>query len=348
MTHPMKPRSVLLSLLGLCVSAGLALALAFGPGEAQTSTQRSFFVIATGGTGGTYFPIGQAMAGIVSHPRGVDRCEPVAVCGPPGLIASARTSAGAVANVLAVNSGQVNSALAQTDVVAEALAGTGDFRAAGKQSHVRAIASLFPEDMHLIAAKSARVKSVTDLRGKRVSIGDLSSGTSVTARAVLAAYRLNGKRVKQSQLTSDVAVQQLQAGRLDAFFFVGGTPVPIIRDLIARGKAMLVPIDGAGRKRLLKAVPSLSESTIPARLYPGTEAVETVRVRALWLVNDRVPVDAVYGITRSLFNRANRPLLMASHPSAWWINLEHAAKDTVAPLHPGAARYYREVGLLRK
>ncbi|MBI1330680.1 MAG: TAXI family TRAP transporter solute-binding subunit [Alphaproteobacteria bacterium] len=343
----MKLRAHLVSLCGLAALVAFALAFAFAPSSAQIGPARSYLTIATGGTSGTYFPIGQAIALIVSHPRGVERCAHEAVCGPPGLIASARTSAGAVANVLSVNRGQVTTALAQSDVVSEALAGTGSFVKAGKQTHVRAIANLFPEPVHVVASVNARIKSVSDLRGKRVSIDDPNSGTAATALSVLGAYRISKWRVKISHVSADVAAQQMQTGKLDAFFFVGGAPMPVVRDLIARGKATLVPIDGAGRKRLLASKKSLSSAVIVQGTYPNTGNVETVGARAIWIVSDSAPNDMVYGVTRALFNRANRQLLVQSHPSARAITLSAAPKETVAPLHPGAARYYREVGLLK-
>ena len=182
--------SVAVGLLGTVLALAVALS-----GKAQT-VSRVPFVIATGPTGGTYFPIGEAIAGIISHPPGVYRCERTGVCGPSGLIASARTSPGAVFNVLAVNARTVDAALAQSDVVAEGVSGHGAFRKAGRQEHVRVIAALFPEDVNIVAAKTAHVRSVTDLRGKRVGIGPDTSGTVVTARAVLSAYRLRtGTRI---------------------------------------------------------------------------------------------------------------------------------------------------------
>ena len=334
------------SAAGLGGVFALALVIALGLGSEAGWAQRIFFIIATGPTSGTYFPVGEAIAGLVSHPPGLHRCDAPGVCGPAGLIASARTSAGAISNVVDVNAHRVNSGLAQADVIAEAVAGKGAFRKIGAQSHVSVIADLFPEELHLIAAKRSRINSVAGLRGKRVSLGDPASGTIVTARTVLSAYRVPLWRLKAQQLPSDVAADELEKGKLDAFFFVGGAPVALVRDLVARGQAVLVPIDGAGRKRLLARVPSLSAERIAAGTYSGTGAVETVSVRALWVVNSAEPNDVVYAVTRALFNPANRGLLDQSHPSAKLIRLDGATADLPAPLHPGAARFYREAGKL--
>jgi uncharacterized protein len=324
-----------------------AIFVATGFGSAQGLGARVTFQVLTGSTGGTYFPVGQLIAGLLSHPSGVDRCEGSAACGPAGLIINARSSDGAVANVLAVNSGRAESGLAQGDVVAQAVAGTGAFRRAGKQTNIRIIADLFPEDVHLLVAPGAKIASVADLKGKRVSLGADSSGTAVTARAVLAAYGIADWRMKTRHDTTDVAAQMMQKGQLDAFFFVGGHPVSLVDDLIARGAAKLVPIDGKGRDKLLKAVPSLSRDTIPVGTYRGTPAIETVSVRALWIVDAHQPEPLVYGLTRALFNSANRDGFSANR-SAGQIRLDSATLDLPAQLHPGALHFYRDSGHLPK
>lgn len=306
------------------------------------------FVIATGPTGGTYFPIGEAIAGIISHPPGVYRCERGGVCGPTGLIASARTSPGTVFNVIAVNARTVDAALAQSDVIAEAIAGRGRFAKTGPQKHLRAIAGLFPEDVHLIASKRSHIKAIADLRGKRVGVGPDSSGTTVSAHAVFVAYRLPQRRLKLSNDPSDLAAEKLAEGKLDAIFFVGGAPVPLVRDLLASEEATLIPISGSGRIRLLRSVPTMKADTIPAGVYPKTGKIETVSVRAIWIVNDSVPASIAYAVTRALFNPANRQALTGSHRSAQFIRLDDAVTGLPVQLHAGAARFYAEHGKLLK
>jgi TRAP transporter TAXI family solute receptor len=319
--------------------AGLALV------AASQAQPRLSFEVATGSTAGTYFPMGEMIAGIVSHPPGLARCEARGVCGPPGLIVSARTSEGAVANVLAVNAGSVDSGLAQANVVADAVAGRGAFRKAGRQSHIRAIASLFPETVQLVVAAKSHIAKVGDLRGKRVSLGAEGSGAGVVGREILEAYKVPVAGLKVRNESYDAAAGLLQRGKIDAFFFQGGTPSPLIDDLIARGTARLIAIDGKARRRLLGQVPSLFAGTIPAGAYPGTGAIETVSSRTLWVVKDSASPDLVYGILRALYHPANRALLDANEPSARYIRLDQATNGLTAPLHPGAARYYRDMGV---
>jgi TRAP transporter TAXI family solute receptor len=312
----------------------------------QAQPARLSFQVATGSTAGTYFPMGELIAGIVSHPPGLARCETRGVCGPPGLIVSARTSEGAVANVLAVNAGGVDSGLAQANVVADAVAGRGAFRKAGRQTHIRAIADLFPETVQLVVAAKSHIAKVADLRGKRVSLGAEGSGADVIAREILDAYGVPESRLKVRNESYDVAAGLLQRGKIDAFFFQGGTPSPLIGDLVEGGTARLIAIDGKARRRLLARVPSLAAGTIPADVYPGMGPIQTVSSRTLWVVKDSVSPDIVYGILRALFHPANRALLDASEPSARYIRLDAAAEGLTAPLHPGALRFYRDMGKL--
>ena len=313
--------------------------LGLGAAAVAADTPRISFQIATGSTSGTFFPVGEAIAGLISHPPGVNRCEAANVCGPAGLIVSARTSDGTVDNLLSVNDGGVESGLAQSDVIAAAVKGAGPFKAKGKQSHVRVIASLFSEEVHLVVSEKAKVKSVADLKGKRVSLGLAGSGVGFTAREILTAYRVPEARLKTVTLDTAGAIALMKQDKLDAFFAVGGVPIEGVGDLLATHTAKLVPITGPVRDRLVKSEPSLEPATIS---YPGQETVGTVSTRALWIVRDSVPEGLVYGITRALFNPANREALSASHPSAREIGLTTAALMPPAPLHPGAARFYAD------
>lgn len=337
----MKHRIAGLSVLGGAFA--LALAIGLGLGAGPVLAQRISFVIDTGPTDGTYFPIGQAIAGIISHPVSVEHCD-AGACGPTGLIASVQTSAGSVENVADVDSGRAASGLAQADVVSEAIAGEGPFRKTGKLKNISVIAGLFPEEVHVVASTKSHIATIAQLRGKRVSLGDEDSGTAVTALTVLHAYRIAERRIRIHHMTSDEAAAALEKDKIDAFFFVGGAPVGLVADLIAEGRAVLVPIDGAGRKRLLAEEPTLSADVIPANTYAKAPATQTVSTRALWIVNDSQPNAVVYGVVRALFSPANRTRLDQSHPSAKLIRLDSAASDLPAPLHPGAARFFREMG----
>jgi len=311
------------------------------------SPQRISFQISTGSTTGTYFPVGTLLAQLLSHPPGVGRCEAANMCGPSGLIVSTRASQGSVANVLAVNSGMVTSGLAQTDVVARAVAGQVPFRKSGATKQVRVIANLYGEDLHLVAAKNAKIRTVSDLRGKRVSLSSEGSGTIVTARAVLAAYGLSERSVVPNYDSVEQAVDLLQTGKLDALFFVGGTPVNLLQQLLDEDVAVLVPINGNGLKRLLAREPYLSAHTIAKGTYAGSPEVETVSVDALWITDASEPDDLIYGMLKALYNPANRSALQAGGLGSHFLDQAQGTKGATAPLHPGAVRYFTEVGVLK-
>lgn len=286
------------------------------------------------------------MAQLLSHPPGVGRCESAAVCGPAGLIVSTRATEGSVANVIAVNAGMTNSGLAQADTVALAVAGKGSFGKPGPARALRVIADLYGEDVHLLAAKDAKIAGVGDLRGKRVSVSTEGSGTIITARSILSAYRLTERNFVPNYDPADKAIDLLQDGKLDAIFFVGGTPVSLVAQLIEEGVAALVPIDGAGREILLAREPYLSAHTIAQGTYGSAPAVDTVMVDALWITDDSQPEALIYAMVKALFNPANRNVLDTNRVGAHFFD-PAAAAWVKMPLHPGALRYYVESGLVK-
>ena len=320
--------------MGALVTNG-RLGLADDSGPARIS-----FQIATGSTEGVYFPVGQAMAGLISHPLGVGRCDTATVCGPAGVILSARTSEGGADNLRSVNSGAVDSGFADGDMIAHAVGGQGVIRRPA--SHLRVIAALFPEETHLVVAANSDIQSVADLRGRRVFVGAANSGGFVRARAILAAYRVHVREIS----SPDTPSQLLRDGKIEAYFATAGVPLDSVKDLIAHHVARLAAIDGEGRDRLIQMEPQLSPAVIAANAYPGQPATETVATRAWWVTRDKEPDPLIYGLARALFNPANFPVLAASHPSARGIGLDSAAVNPPAPLHPGAARFYREKGRL--
>ena len=332
--------SALIALLAFVVLVVGALVTGGKLGLSDTGPTRISFQIATGSTDGVYFPVGQALAGLISHPLGVGRCDTATVCGPAGVILSARTSQGAVDNLRAVNSGAVDSGFADGDVIASAVAGQGVFRRPAR--HLRVIAALFPEEAHLVVAANSTIQSVEGLHGKRVLLGPPGSGGMVRSRAILAAFRV---RVRET-VSDESAGQMMREGKIDAYFTVAGVPLDSVKTLLADHIARLAPIDGDGRDRLIQMVPQLERAVIPAGAYPHSGPVETVATRAYWVTRDGEGDSLIYGMTRALFNPANHGVLAQSHPSARAIGLGSAAVNPPAPLHPGAARFYREKGML--
>lgn len=329
-----------LAAFGLLVLLSLNSRTGTGTGEEA----RISFQIGAGPSDGTFFTIGQAIAGLISHPPGVGRCETSTVCGPSGVILSARTAPGAFDSLTAVNRGLIDSALVPADMAEAAAAGQGPFRRLGPQRHLRVIAALFTEPVHLVVRSDAPIARVSDLAGKRVALGATTSDAAMTAREILSAFGVGPGAVRR--VDSDDPAADLAAGKLDAFFVIAGAPSPHVVKALATGKARLLPIDGDAASRLPQDDAQLAAATIAPGVYRGVGAVATLSTRAVWVVNDRAPDALVYGLARALFNPANRAALAASHPAAAEIDVATAAQAPPAPLHSGAARYYREVGKL--
>jgi uncharacterized protein len=305
-----------------------------------------FFRIGTGGVAGTYYPIGGLVADIISHPPGARPCDRGGSCGVPGLVAIAQSSNGSVANINSIQAGALESGFAQSDVAYWAYTGTGIFEGQGPVEEIRAIASLYPESIHLVARKGAGIESVRDLAGRRVSLDEPGSGTLVDARIILTAYGLSEDDLEASYVKPSLSVGMIQDGQLDAFFVVAGYPTASVVELAASGGCELVPIDGPEVDQLLEKHQFFSRDLIPAGTYQGIGDVPTISVAALWVVAAEIEDDLVYGITTALWHETARKLLDNGHPRGKAVTLETALDGVGIPLHPGAERYYREMGML--
>lgn len=332
-------------LLGL-----VACALAVIGAGAQTPPEvtRISFQIATGPVAGSYFPVGEALARIISNPPGFGRCEDyVDVCGPVGLIASARATEGPIANIAAVRSGRVASALIQGNIAGLAYQGSGPFQASGAFKELRVLAKLQRETIHLVVATRARVKHLSDLKGKRVGIDAATSATNVTARAILAAAKVNVAKVKFTFQSPERAAADLKAGKLDAFFVIGTAPVHVVDDLLRRGSARLVAIDGSAIATWLKRQPLLMAVDLPDSAYHGSKKTHTLAVVALWVATAKLPDDVAYSLARALWNPANRVELDGLGPVGLSIHRDALLESSSVPLHPGAIKFYQDAGRLQ-
>ncbi len=301
-----------------------------------------FFRIGTGATGSTYFPIGGVIASAVSNPPGSRGCEEGGSCGVAGLIAVAQTTAGALANVEAVASGALESGLTQSDVAHAAFNGEGMFEKKGALGNLRAIANLYQESLHVVVRRDSGITSAAKLKGKRVSLGEEESGARVTATLVLRALGLSEKRVKAVYLSTVEAAMKMKSGELDAFFAVGGAPIPAIAELAGAMEIDLLPVLGEKIAAMRADNPFLTIDIIPAGTYPGTEAVVTVGIGTIWVVREDLEPELAYGLTKALWHPNTRKLLDAGHPIGREIRVDTALSGLPIPLHPGAAKYYAE------
>ena len=329
----------------LLIVAGLAAAAAAGIAQAQ---EIKFFRIGTGGTAGTYYPIGGLLANAISNPPGSRPCNDGGSCGAPGVVATAVASNGSVANINGIQSGSLESGFTQSDVAYWAYTGTGVYEGKPKVADLRLIANLYPETIHLVARKGANIKSVADLKGKRVSLDEPGSGTLVDARIILAAYGLTEKDVTAEYLKPNQAGDKMRDGGLDAFFFVGGYPTSAISELASAGGGVdLVPVTGPEVDKMLKQYGFFAVDTIPANTYKGVGEVKTIAVGAQWVTSAKQPDALIYEITKAVWNDNSRKLLDAGHAKGKAITKASATAGAGIPFHPGAEKFYKEAGLLK-
>lgn len=326
-----------------------------------------YFRIGTAATTGVYFAIGAALASAITKPAGSRDCEHGGSCGVPGLVAVAQATQGSIDNALAVGSGQLESALVQSDIAYWAFRGASPpprqcrsahndqpgplnglalLKKNGPIPNLRAIAALYPEAIHVVVRADGKLHSLGDLKGKRIALGEAGSGTIADARLVLEAAGLSECDIKVQYLRLSQAAEALARGDIDAFFLVAGYGVPAVADVAAAVPVRLLPITGKTAERLIQRLPAADAIVIPGGTYAGIdEDVATVGMTALWIVGATEPDDLVYALTKALWQDATRRLLASTHPMGQHIRLATALAGIAIPLHPGAARYYRAAGM---
>ncbi|AKQ57841.1 TAXI family TRAP transporter solute-binding subunit [Bordetella hinzii] len=311
----------------------LTLAVAIA-GTATSAQAQQFFRIGTGGTAGTYYPIGGMIANAISQPG--------------KLIATAAASNGSVANINGILGGSFEAGFTQSDVAYWAYSGTGTFEGKPKAQDLRLIATLYPESIHLVTRKGAGIKSVADLRGKRVSMDEPGSGTLVDVRLILGAYGMTDKDVKAEYLKPNQAGDKIKDGGLDAFFFVGGAPAGAIAELASSGAGIeIVPLVGPEIDKLRASQQFFTPDTIAANTYQGVGEVKTISVNAQMVTSAKLPEQTVYDIVKAMYSDATQKTLAAGHTKGKLITKDNAVKGAGIPFHPGAEKYYKEAGLLK-
>lgn len=321
---------------------GLAAGLAAG---ARAAEPGRFLRIATGSVSGTYYPIGQLVAEIISNPPGSRPCERGGDCGVPGLVAVVQSSEGSIANIRAIEAGDVESGFAQSDTTFAAWTGIGPFAEATAR-RIRAFANLYPESVHLVARADAGIATVRDLAGRTVSLDRDGSGTQADALLILDAFGVDETMMQVERLSAAEAIDSLAAGAIDAFFVIAGWPAAGVAELADAGLIVLVPVVGPEVEALLERNPFFALDRIPAGVYQGLPSVETVSVGAQWLVAADLEESLVYDIAVAFWRPEARVILDEGHPKGRSIRLETALDGVAIPLHPGAQRFYREAGLL--
>ena len=332
----MKYRSLLLSLIGALLLCSVSYA-----------QDMIFWRIGTGSAGGTYFPIGGLLANAISNPPGSRPCDKGGSCGVSGLVAIAQSTNASVANVNAIQAGQMEAGLSGAATVYESYNGVGKFEG-NRKDKIRVISSLFPEDMHLVMPKESSLNGIADLKGKRVGIAQAGSGTQVAVLRILEHYGITRDDIEAAELNNSQSSQRIADGQLDAYFYAMGTPSAALIQLGSTKGFELYKFTEEERKTINELIPFYIPSVIPGGTYESLDYdVPTAAVMGLLVTSSDQPEELIYNITKALWNDNTRKLLDSGHAKGKVITLDTALMGVQTPLHPGAERYYREVGLLK-
>lgn len=283
----------------------------------------------TGGTAGTYYAYGGILGNQIKTSA--------------GITVNVVSTDGSKANILGIHAGNYQLATVQSDVMAYAAAGTRSFEAEGALDSFRVIGGLYAEALQLVTM-DPEIKSVADLKGKKVSIGAAGSGVYFNAMDVLAAAGLTEADIIPQYQSFGDSADALKDRKIDAAFIVAGAPTPAIQELCTSATAYLVPIDGDIAAKLMASSPYYTTYKVPAGTYNGqTEDVTTVTVKATLIVSTSADEDAVYNVTKAIFD--NIDTITAAHAKGAELSLQNATDGMTAPFHAGAAKYFKEKGI---
>jgi hypothetical protein len=299
--------------------------LVSGMAAAQDTT---FLSIATGGTSGTYYPIGGAIAKVLNE-------------NVENINTSAQSTGASVTNTRLIYNQQVELAILQNDIASYAVNGQNQF-ADSQVNNMRGIAVLYPEVIQIIVRDEAGIESIKDLKGKSVAVGAPGSGAEANASQILKHFDLTYEDIEEDYLSFGEAASRLKDRQIDAAFLTAGIPTAAVMDVAATQDISLLNFSDSDIESLNEAYPYLTGVTVPAGTYNGLEKdVQTVALKAILVADAALSEDVVYNITKAIFE--NRDTLIAAHDRARDIKLESALDGMTVELHPGAQKYYNEV-----
>jgi TRAP transporter TAXI family solute receptor len=310
----------------------LALVLVLSVALTGCAQQKTNLILATGGTSGTYYPFGGAMAQIFNS-----KIENMNV--------TAQATGASVENLKLIGKKEAELAIVQNDMTDYAYNGTETFKD-GKIENVRAIATLYPEVIQIVASADSGIKSITDIKGTKFSVGAPGSGVEANARQILDVMGMTYNDFSANYLSFSESADSLKDKHIDGFLFMSGIPNAAIQDTATTSALTFVSIPDDVIKNLTTKYPFFTEFIIPAGTYKGQDTdVKTVAAKATLVVGAEVSEKVVYDLTKALFE--NQPELAQAHAKGQELVLEEAVKGISVPFHPGAEKYFKEVGVLK-
>lgn len=307
---------------------GTAVVVAMGFGAPSIAQEQ--LSIATGGTGGVYYPMGGGLAEIINN-----RIE--------GYSATAEVTGASVENMGLIAIGDADLAIGLADTVAQAYSGTGRFE--GQQlSMIRSLASLYANMVHIVTLESSGITSLEDLRGKRVSIGAPGSGTEVNTNAILEANGISYDDIDEQRLNFNETADALGNGDIDAGFWSVGAPTSSILNLATTQNIVIIALTEAELEAAMAADPTFAITTLAGGSYNGVdEDIIVLGIPNVLTVSSEMSDDVAYEITKAMFE--NIADLQAVHPAANETTVDFTLSASPVPLHTGAIRYYEEIGV---
>jgi len=316
----------ILAALGLSASLLLSACGSGSSSDGDKEEEYKFLSIVTGGTTGTYYALGGTLAQIIKNDTGVDT--------------TAEVSQASAANMTALKDGTAELAFVQTDIAYYATAGEFMFEGEAIDS-ISAIGALYPETVQLVTISNTGITSYEDLRGKKVSVGAPGSGTFANAEQLLEIHGMTMDDIQAQNLDFGESQESIQSGQIDAAFITSGTPTGAVESLNALSEVVIVPVDDAKADELIEKYPYYAKETIPAGTYGMTEEVPTVSVLAMLAVSKKLPEDLVYDITKAIYENTDKIM----HPKGEFIKAETALDGIDIDIHPGAQKYFDEIGV---
>lgn len=312
-----------LAAIGMAMAVSAALLTGCGGDDGG----KKFLNIATGGTAGTYYPIGGAMAEILNKDI-------------KGMNASAQSTGATVANINMLKDGSVDLAIVQNDITYYAVNGTEMFTDK-KVDNIRGIAALYPETCQFVTLDSEGIRSIADLRGKKVAVGAAGSGAEANARQILEAYGLTYEDIQPQYLSFAEGASALKDGNVEAAFLTAGYPTASVQDISSQNKVRLLPVEAEKADALIAKYPFYTKTTIPAGTYAGfEEEVPTVSVMAMLVAADKVDDAMGYDIAKAIFSNLDR--LQAAHSVGKLITKDGALRGMSLPMNAGAEKFFKE------
>ncbi|WDU47245.1 TAXI family TRAP transporter solute-binding subunit [Taylorella equigenitalis] len=325
----------ILKKISLAVSVA-AVFSTFTVSPVATAADQKFVSICTGGVTGVYYAAGGAICRIVNK----DRKD-------HGIRCSVESTGASVFNVNTIKAGELDLGFAQSDVAYNAYNGEANFKDAGPYKDLRTVFALHPEPLTIVVSKDSGVKGFEDLKGKRFNVGNPGSGSRASIEQYLSELGTDKSYFSvASELKSDEHGTALCDGKIDGFIFGVGHPSANIQDPITTCGAKLMPLTGEVVDKIVAKYPYYAKVQIPAGLYAGNEATDTYGVTALVVASAKTDEDAVYKIVKAVFE--NFDDFKKLHPALGNLTKEGMISNGVtAPLHPGAEKYYKEIGLIK-